>query len=186
MAEHVVPDRQVRPVFAGEALTLYVVDALDRRVLAHEEPDHQRRAAHDQPDVRRVRERIAAADLLGGSAVCEPQIDAVLDAELHLARVDERQHGAGPGVWLDDHLIPGGAAHHLGDAARQREIHGPGRIRAERDRFRQGLTLRGRAGRERADGGGQDERQGQRNAKRGRAAERHRPRSPLWWRNAVL
>src|SRR5439155_793009 len=81
---------------------LDVVDVLDRRLLAHEEPDHQRRAAHHEPHVRRVRERVPAADLVGGSAVGEPQIDAVLDAELHLTAIDERQHRAGAGVRLYD------------------------------------------------------------------------------------
>jgi hypothetical protein len=179
MAEHVVPDRQVRPVFAGEALALHVVHALDGRVLAHEEPDHQRRAAHHQPDVRRVRERIAAADLLRGAAVREPQIDAVLDAELHLTAVDEREHRAGPGVRLDDHLIPGGAAHDLGDPAGQREVHGPRRVRAERDRFRHRRALRDGAGHEGGDRGGQDEGQGETHAdERSRAAGRHRSQSP--------
>jgi hypothetical protein len=118
------------------------VDGLDRRVLAHEEADHQRRAAHHQAHVRCVRERVAAADLLGGPAVGEPEVDAVLDAELHLAGIDEREHRAGPGVRLHDHLVAGPAAHDLGDAAGQREVHGAGRIGTDGDRLRQALALR--------------------------------------------
>src|SRR5438105_5664231 len=155
MTEHVVPDRQVRAVLAGEALALDVVDVLDRRLLAHEEPDHQRRAAHHEPHVRRVRERIPAADLVGGSAVGEPQIDAVLDAELHLTAIDERQHRAGAGVRLYDHLVTGRPTHHLGDAAAEREVHGSGRVGADGDRFGQ-RALRGGADGERTGGEGHD------------------------------
>ena len=142
VTEHVVPDREMRTVFTGEALALDVVDGLDRRVLPHEEPDHQRRAAHHEPHVGRVGERVATADLMSGAAVGEPEVDSVLDAELHLARIDERQHRAGPGVRLDGHLIAGPAAHDLGDAAGQREVHRAGGVGPDGDRLRQGLALR--------------------------------------------
>jgi len=119
-------------------------------------PDYQRRAAHHEPHVRRVRERIPAADLVGGPAVGEPQIDAVLDAELHLTAIDERQHRAGAGVRLYDHLVTGRATHHLGDAAGEREVHGSGRVGADGDRFGQ-RALRGGADGERTGGEGHDE-----------------------------
>ena len=186
VAEHVVPDGEMGPILAGEALALDVVDVLDRRVLPYEQTDHQRRPAHHQPHVCRMRERVAAADLLGRPAIGQPEIHRVLNPELQLAGIDERQHGARARVRLDDHLIPGPTAHDLGDAAGQREEHGAGWISPDGDRLWR-LALSECASGERSGGHGEHEGQGKDRATVGKETEgRHRSCSPQGVADAIL
>ena len=117
LAEDVVPAGEIGRIFARQALSLHVVDRLDRRVAAHDGGDHQGRAAHHQPQPGRVRERIAPPDLVGGAVEGETDVDGVVHAQLELAGLQHRQERAGARIGLHGELGRAGVGRHLGDGA---------------------------------------------------------------------
>ena len=122
-------------VAVGDGLALHVGDRLDVGIGAHEQADLDREDHRDRAQLR-VRPLVEGADAVVGLV----QFQRAGEAEIDLARIDQRDHGGGAGRRLHPRLQVGGVGQRLGDRGADRVGHRALRAGAETDRLRQRLT----------------------------------------------
>ena len=98
--EDVVPNGELRRIFAGDALAFNIADGFDRRIFLDDQTAAQRRAAHDQTGASDMRKWISSANFKLLPLVNHSHVNRVYNAEVQLAAIEERHKGAGAGVGL--------------------------------------------------------------------------------------